>query len=165
VKKDDLEWVRLADSIPPFARKKRLHGRRRMGIKYEEKVKEHFEEAFPPKVGHPSFISGPWLEYKILNEGKVRYAQPDGLLVSLDTGVLTICEIKYQHTAQAYWQVMDKYLPLVERLFNTTNMWKIGVCEIVKWYDCAVVFPAHVTLRDCIASVRPGEFGVHIWKP
>lgn len=157
--KDDIRWAEFSKNPPSFARPKRLRGRRAEGIRYEKKAHLHFKEEFKEK-----YVISPWIKYKVYGSNKILWAQPDGLHIDIELGMIIVCEMKYQHTSEAYWQTIGKYIPLVQKIFGT-HMWKFGVVEIVKWYDCAVKFPAKVTLRDCISKVRPGEFGVHIWKP
>jgi len=158
--KDDITWARFAREAPAFAcRRRRPRGRRAQGLRYERRAHEHFEREFGFK-----YIRSPWYIYKLAGSEKYKWAQPDALLIDIDAGLITICEMKYQHTSEAYWQVVEKYLPLTQKLFGT-GIWKFATIEIVKWYDCAAAFPTEITLRDCITKARPGEFGVHIWKP
>jgi len=72
-------------------------------------------------------------------------------------------EVKYQHTPNAWVQLVRLYLPVLESAFGP--LFRYATCEVVKWYDPAVVFPQRVTMTPDLLNVRPGEFGVHIWKP
>jgi len=159
LKRSDIRWARLATSAPTFSRPKRVRGRRAAGIRYEKAAHRHFIEEYGDK-----YVPSPWIIFSIKGEQKSQWAQPDGLLIDLDLGLIIICEMKYQHCVEAYWQVYGKYLPLVQHIFPS-GLWRIATIEIVQWYDCAVKFPARVTLKKSIDRVRPGEFGVHIWKP
>lgn len=153
-----VEWVEFANNIPQFQRK-RVGGRKRQGMIYEARAHEHFAETLGP-----GYVKNPWLIYKTSESSSLRWAQPDALLIDPRKGIVTILEMKYQHTSQAYFQLVDKYLPLIERLFGWET-WEFATVEVVKWYDCAVKFPCAVTLRERIEDVAAGEFGVHIWKP
>jgi len=160
LRRDDIAWVDFADSTPPFALKNgRRRGRRAQGLRYEKKAHAHFRE----EVGE-EYVESPWLIYRMKGNKILQWAQPDSLIVSPMRGIVTVCEMKYQHTADAYWQLVGKYLPLLQVIFGL-DTWKFATVEIVKWYDCATDFPTSVILRDDILRVRPGEFGVHIWKP
>ena len=160
LKKDDISWARLSRTVPAFAaRRRKPRGRRGAGIRYERRALDYFLNRFEHR-----YIPSPWITFALKSNGGLNWAQPDALLVDIDAGLITLIEMKYQHTPEAYWQLMTKYLPLVQRIFGT-KMWKYATVEVVKWYDCQVAFPIDVTLRDCITRVRPGEFGVHIWKP
>jgi hypothetical protein len=92
------------------------------------------------------------------------YAQPDGLLFDVRKGLLTIIEIKYSHTPDAYFQLLDKYLPLMQSWLDK-SIWNFAVCEVVWWYDKAISYPCEVRLCKTIDIARPGEFGVHICRP
>ena len=91
----------------------------------------------------------------------MRYCQPDGLLFfeEGDQNRIVLCEVKYQHVPDAYFQLQDKYLPVVEAAFPGLP---ISLCEVVKWYDPAVSFPCEVKKTALIHEVKTNEFGVHI---
>jgi hypothetical protein len=73
-----------------------------------------------------------------------------------------IIEVKYKHTVDAYWQLEDKYVPVMRSIFRD---WEISTLEIVKWYDPSTSFPVEVKLQKHILNSKPSEFGVHIWNP
>lgn len=100
----------------------------------------------------------------LIGESRYRFAQPDALLVNVDCGTVTVCEMKYQHTSDSYWQTIGKYVPLLQKIFPQ-DLWQIPVVEIVKWYDCQVQFPATVKLCDNLEKATVESFGVHIYKP
>lgn len=81
----------------------------------------------------------------------------------LEEGRILLVEVKYQHTVDAWWQTKHLYAPVLERIFPR-ELWRVEVCEIVRWYDPATAFPEPVAL-----CARPEErsqrFKVHIWKP
>lgn len=160
LRRADILWARFSDETPTFAKnRKRVRGRRAQGVRYEKKAHTRFSEQYGDR-----YIQSPWISYLASGDGSVRWAQPDALLIDLDAGLITICEMKYQHCTEAYWQLLGKYLPLLQHIFPR-DLWRFATVEVVKWYDCSVQFPAAVTLRDAVHRVKPGEFGVHIWKP
>ena len=131
-----------------------------MGLRYEAKCHTHLEDEFD------GYIRSPWFRYTTSDEPKrINYAQPDGLIVDIERGQITICEMKYRHCADAYFQLLDKYLPIVRLFFNNSEIWTFATVEIVHWYDCAVAFPTQVVLRDSLELVRPIEFAVHVCRP
>lgn len=146
---------------PKFIRSgRRRRGRKGMGLRYEAKVQRHLGEGFD------GFIPGPWFRYCTSDEpSRINYAQPDGLLIDLEKGQILICEVKYSHTAEAYFQLVDKYLPIVRKFFNNSEIWEFATVEICYWYDCAVAFPTKPRLRKEIDTVRPNELAVHICRP
>jgi hypothetical protein len=86
------------------------------------------------------------------------------LFVDVAQGLVTIIEVKFAHTPDAYFQLIDKYIPIVSR-FLAGGDWRIAVCEVVRWYDAATAFPCRVCLLDSPLAAKPGAFGVHILRP
>ena len=145
--------------LPSFVRPSRAKGARAVGLRYEKKVLEKYSSKFP------HFIASPWFRYTLRNlPERTNYAQPDGLFIDIATGLVTIIEIKYAHTADAYFQLVDKYIPIVSHFFKGGD-WRFAVCEVVHWYDGATAFPTRVRLLDDPFAARPGFFGVHIVRP
>lgn len=160
---NDLLEVEAYDGIPSFVRAHRARGRKGMGLRYEKRVHDHFAQQFGPL-----YLPSMWFAYRRLSSPKIiNYAQPDGILLDFNAGLVTILEVKYNHTAEAYFQLYDKYLPLLDKWLHEKDkgLWKFAVCEVVYWFDKFVEFPCRVALRDDVTKVRPGEFGVHIWRP
>lgn len=143
-------------TFPPQLRHRRYTGRRLQGIRYERAVQEYLGFRYGD-----SYVASPWI--KFFADGKWRWCQPDGLLVDPLGGRIVIVEVKYQHTADAWWQVRHLYQPVLEFMLPP-GLWTYEVCEVVKWYDPAVVFPERVVLANEV-DMRHKDFKVHIWKP
>jgi len=94
----------------------------------------------------------------------VNYAQPDGLLFDVRAGLITIVEIKYSHCAESYFQLVDKYLPIVSKCFGA-DKWSFAMLEMVKWYDRDVAYPVKVHMKKEVHKAVPNEVSVHIWHP
>ena len=107
------------------------------------------------------YVSSPWLRF--FAEGKWRWCQPDGLLFDPQSGRITIVEVKYQHTSDAWWQVRHLYQPVLQAMFPE-KLWTFDACEIVKWYDPDTRFPEKLVLAQEISMKHPA-FKVHIWRP
>lgn len=140
----------------PALKRHRYTGRRLQGVLYERAVHEYL--AF--RYGD-FYLASPWL--KFFAEGKWRWCQPDGLLFVPEQGRLVVVECKYQHTTDAWWQVRHLYQPVLEHIFPR-DLWTYEVCEVVKWYDPAVLFPERVVLAGEV-DMKHKDFKVHIWKP
>ena len=154
---EDLRWARLADTIPPFAKHPpRRRGRRGQGIRYEQGLHRHFTLRFGD-----SYIASPWFQYIAGDERRIRWCQPDALLIDFPRGQITIFEAKYQHTPDAWWQ-LQRYLTIVREVFGSTFTY--ALCEVVKWYDCAVRFPEPVRLLADLRESRARGFQVHIHR-
>lgn len=143
-------------AMPPALRKRRYTGRRLEGIRYEKKVHEYLAEFYGEM-----YIPSPWI--KFFAEGAYRWCQPDGIHLDFIRGVITIVEVKYQHTTDAWWQLRCLYEPVLRVIFPA-SLWKFEVCEVVKWYDPAVVFPEKTVLAQEMAMPH-SAFKVHIWRP
>lgn len=156
----DPRHVEIIEGIPPFVKKRRRKGRMGVGLRYEAIVQKHFQSIY----GY-EYVPSPWFKYTVANSPRVvNYAQPDGLLIQPRRGTVTIVEIKYNHCAESYFQLVDKYLPLVEALFPK-HLWEVPLVEVVKWYDRDTSYPTDIRLRRDIDECRAGEIGVHICRP
>ncbi len=108
-----------------------------------------------------SYIPSQWFQFQRLNK-RYEFCQTDGLLFLPKQYKILIVECKYKHTVDAYWQLENKYVPVLKRIFP---QWEIHTLEIVKWYDPSTAFPVAVSLRKDILATKANEFGVHIWNP
>lgn len=113
------------------------------------------------EFGFTRYIPSQWFKFQFIGR-RSEFCQTDGLLFTPKQRKILIVEVKYKHTPNAYWQLEDKYLPVIRWLFRD---WEISTVEIVKWYDPSTQFPTEVILRKDILSVTPQEFGVHILTP
>lgn len=143
-------------SLPPAIVKQRYTGSRLLGVKYEKKVQEHLSQLYGE-----AYLANPW--FCFWAGGRKRWCQPDGLLLDFIAGTITIVEVKYQHTALAWWQTTQLYLPVLRKLFPE-RLWRFCFCEVTKWFDPAVQFPVEIVLAREI-NQRSLKFMVHIWKP
>jgi hypothetical protein len=156
---NDVATASILLGIPSFVRPNRAKGAKAVGLRYEKRVLEFLASK------HKHFVASPWFRYTLRNlPNRINYAQPDGMFIDISQGLITLVEIKYAHTADAYFQLVDKYVPIVSRFFNGGD-WRIAVCEVVSWYDGATAFPTQVRLLDDPLAARPGFFGVHIARP
>jgi hypothetical protein len=123
----------------------------RIGLRYERKVHEHFSRRFS------NYGASQWISYKCGKGFDVRWAQPDGLMLDMEKGQVTIIEIKIRHTERAWWQLRQLYEPLVKFLFP---QWTIGLCEVCRTFDPAVAWPEpfHFTPPN---NVQPGQLAVY----
>lgn len=124
------------------------------GLRYERKVHERLYETF-----ELDYVASQWFTF---HDGEsVRHCQPDGILLFPESKILLICEVKYSHTPEAFWQLEHLYVPVL-RAFIGASPWRIATCEIVKWYDPTTRFPVRHVLRENLSDVKVGEFAVHI---
>lgn len=150
--------ARIAREAPNFRKNATPpRGAKVKGLRYERKAQAYLEELFGER-----FVAGPWIHFREEGAEAFRWCQPDGLVIDLEAGTILCVEIKYNHTADAWWQLRHLYGPLLKRLFPE-RLWRHEVCEVVKWYDPLVVLPEASVL---VASPDRGSdgFKVHIFN-
>lgn len=140
---------------PGFIHVQRFRGRRRLGVKYEHRVQDLLHD----KYGE-AHLPSPWITYKLLGDNRDHFAQPDAL-IRLDDRII-IVEAKYSHTPKAWFQLFEKYEPLVRHLFPAIPTACIEIC---KWYDPAVMCPQSPSLCSDITLASFKHFNVHIYRP
>lgn len=107
------------------------------------------------------YIPSPWIRFATRRDRRQRWAQPDGLLVNMEAGEVTIVEIKYSHTELAFHKLIDLYLPLARVLLQ--GSWEFRVLEIVKQLDVALRAPMRLCAK--IEDAMAGMLNVHVWNP
>lgn len=133
-----------------------------MGLEYEHSVQKHLFDVF-----RGCYIPGPWFRYRRESFPRMWWwAQPDGIAPDPNTGIIRLIEIKYKHTPDAYFQLYDKYIPLLDFWLNKPDkLWSFAPVEVCYWYDKAIAFPAQVVLQRSIREARVNEMNVHICRP
>lgn len=158
--KGEVKWAEFAEHLPPFALGEAKYGRKRLGIIYERKVHKRLNNLYGC-----NYMPNPWIVFGD-SRWNSRWCQPDGLLLNLEKGIITIVECKYQHTARAWWQMFHLYQPVVAKLFGTEdNLWRFATVEVVKWFDPSVNCPSKPVLVENVHLARPNQFCVHIFRP
>lgn len=124
------------------------------GRRYEEKALP-FIEHFAKGNGY-IFKAKPWIQYRDLL-GRVKYCQPDTVLISESDDNLLIIEVKLRHTREAF-----KQLRLYKDLIRVIHpKFHISTLELCRYYDHSefktTVFPA----------LRPHDYphAAVIWEP
>lgn len=137
---------------PPFNTRQSRRGAKAAGVRYERKVHRQLELKY-----ELSYFPSVWFRY--VDDGRVFYCQPDGLLFLHSLKRLVVVEAKIKHCSEAYDQLNFLYLPVISKVFPR---WELAMCEVVKWYDEAVDFPSPHALKKEVHFAEPGEFAVHI---
>lgn len=142
---------------PTFSARPEKHTRaQQAGLRYEMQVHTELMRDFS------TYLPSPWISFHA--NGRMFWAQPDGLLFHPQQGIVTLIEIKLHHTDAAYWQLMRKYLPLVRCLFPP-HLWRYSLCEVVRWYDPHIKLPARPVLIDTLRSCQPNQYHVMRLSP
>lgn len=153
----EVSWAHLRPGPPSFIKRKKPTGRKALGLRYERKVLDCLEV----HVERP-LLRSPWIEFGERGSGRSRWCQPDGVLLDPWAGRLVVVEIKYQHTAAAWWQLTALYAPVLQALLPG---WSLCLVEICKWYDPAISFPVKPLMLPDPWEGREDVFGVHILNP
>lgn len=162
----DLERVEIFDGIPTFAQAHRKKsGAKGEGLRYEEKAQKILSQSFAD--AGLQYLQSPWFRYwRASAPSRENFAQPDGFCPDYRRGVIYLIEIKLKHTADSYFQLLDKYVPLLEKFFNDKEkLWKIAPVEVCRWYDPQVAYPCKTTFQDNILDCDPREVSVHVCRP
>jgi hypothetical protein len=152
--------ARFLPSRPPFIKRGRSVGRYAVGIRYEREVHELLELYCLGKTAIELKL-GPWLEFTD-RRGR-RWCQPDALLLNREQKACLICEIKYQHTSDAWWQLKHLYQPV---LAVALPGFTLSLVEVVHWFDPLVAWPEQPQLIPQLSSSPSnGTVAVHICNP
>lgn len=153
----DVVSARILAHRPPFIPQTRATGAKARGVSYERKVLDKLE--ILAMARGLEYYRSPWFEFHD-STGR-RWCQPDAILLSEDTAI--IAEVKYQHTADAWFQLWEIYRPVVGTAFPGRTL---RCVEIVKWYDPNTYFPQAVDLTDDPLKIpHENRTAVHIWNP
>lgn len=152
------DWAEFSADPPQFLRPTKRRGKRLQGIRYENRAREAFTARFGT-----DFMPSQWVRYRAA-DGRIRWCQTDGVLLSREHHRLTIIEFKYNHTDLAWWQLFRLYRPVLERLFEGYG-YEFRCVEVCQWFDPATRCTARPILCEDVANVMIDGFNVHIWNP
>lgn len=151
-----VRFARMTTEAPPFIDTTEVvRGRRATGIRYENRMHEEFGRRYA------GYLPSMWFNFAD-HEHDDKWCQTDGLIVDPWRGNIIIIEAKWQHTVAAYTQLFKLYKPVVSWLFG--SKYTIVCCEVVKWFDVAVLTPTRPTMCKDPVLAKPDKFNVHIWK-
>jgi len=148
--------VAFRREAPPWAHFRHPKGARARGVAYEKKMQALFTSLYPVE-----YVASPWFSFNEGTAPRPRWCQMDGLLFLPYDHRLVLVEYKLQHTARAYWQTRDLYLPVLRCAFPP-SLWEIAYTEVCHWYDPSIPFPERPYLCPDITLSRIGSFNVHI---
>jgi hypothetical protein len=78
------------------------------------------------------------LRFKFFDAGQQRVVIPDAISFNYSNKSLVISEVKLRNSFDAFIQLRSVYLPVVRKTFPD---WKIGMLEIVQFYNPMLKFP------------------------
>ncbi len=149
--------VEMVFDPPPFIKPQRRRGAKAEGVRYEAKVHKHLAEVCE------YYAPAPWLYAHPNGTQDGYWRQPDGWIVDIPRGKITIVEVKVRHTDAARTQLRLGYEPLVRRLFGEDH-WQYSCLEVVKWFDPHTYFGEAFRMVRDPAAVDPGWLGVYVHR-
>ena len=152
--------ARILAEKPPFIRRGRATGRFAVGVRYEREVQDYLSLLV---LGRPEvqLWHGPWIEF--WEKAGKRWCQPDAVLVHEESRTGIIVEVKYQHCADAWFQLKELYYPVLRVLFPQITF---GLVEIVHWHDPSIQFPERYEFTaDPFSCKHTNLIAVHIYNP
>jgi hypothetical protein len=156
----DLVEVVFSPETPSFVTAQRARGAKRLGLKYEKEAQPLLAKACHESPKVVEYLPSPWFKYRCASHPtRWNYAQPDGLAIAPNEGLVFVVEIKLRHTADSYFQLLDRYIPLMEKFFGKD--WKFCPVEVCRWYDPHTAYPTRISLRENFLDAKPTEVTVH----
>lgn len=164
----EVQWARFTTRGPIFAVMRQraaaagqghATAAQAAGTRYEQRAQGYLLARYSPELGGALYAPGMWIQYGA--KGRTAYAQPDGLLVDFERGLITIMEIKLKHTQAAWWGLRQLYEPLIRHIFG--HSWHYAVCELVRWYE-PLPWPEPFSILPHPEQLGVNEFGIHIWR-
>lgn len=140
----------------------KMSSAKRAGLRYEKKAKKHLLELVDD--AH----SDVWWQYFEGRSPIPRRCQTDVVAFNEDFRLITVFEIKSQHTSDSWWQLRHLYEPVLLAVYGLN--WRVNVVEVCRIFDPAVKFPEPIfdikneVLNAWTKTPHP-EFGVHRWRP
>lgn len=163
----DVEWAELSWTSPwgAGADPRPSKGARAAGLAYERKVHRHFGALFAAERGAGTlYAPAQWIRFRSYGSRRIRWAQPDGLLLDFGRGLVTVVEVKLKHTSRTWWWVRQLYTPLLRYIFPAA--WHFAWLEVVRFYEPDVAWPEGSAALRMVrepTALRAGQFGCHIY--
>jgi len=135
------------------------------GLRYEKKVFDYLKKLLVDEKDQTFEIKvSPWIMFRTNTDAfsKIRFCQPDTVLISKDFSKIIICEVKYQHTNEAWKQLRLLYEPVLRFMFPKSQ---IACLEICRWFDPHTHFTEHFYYAENPLSAIVEQLGVHIYRP
>lgn len=135
------------------------------GLRYEKKAHDYLKGLLlAEKNTNFELMLSPWIMFKTKHDSfeRIRFCQPDAILISADRSRIILCEIKYQHTNEAWKQLRLLYEPVLRHIFPLAS---IACIEICRWFDPHTNFAEHYYYAENPLSAIAEKLGVHIYRP
>lgn len=122
-----IKYKNIKFSPPPkFLKPTKKSGANVKGIAYEKRVFKYLQKRFGPE----NVLHGVWIEYQEAKSWRLKYAQPDIIIIIPELGLGVILECKLSYRAAAKRKLRYLYLPLCQTLWPEVTTWKTAqVCK------------------------------------
>jgi hypothetical protein len=155
-----IRWAKMLAEQPSFIRTNKTTGARARGVSYEGKALQMLSRRYADLDVLAEFKPGPWFEY--VDETGRHWCQPDAFAILPDGGGI-IYECKYQHSAEAWFQIWRLYEPVLRFLYPKISWQGMEIC---KWFEPSLPWPEQPTFTpDPLTIPRRGSTAIHIWNP
>lgn len=135
------------------------------GLRYEKKAHEYLKDLLVDSQDQNYELKiSPWIMFKTKQDPfqRIRFCQPDAVLISSDSSRIILCEIKYQHTNEAWKQLRLLYEPVLKFIYPLSS---IACVEICRWFDPHTSFAEHYYYAENPLAAIAEKLGVHIYRP
>lgn len=135
------------------------------GLRYEKKAHDYLKDLLLANKDQNFEIKiSPWIIFRCGNDPRtrIRFCQPDAVLISNDKSKIILTEIKYQHTSDAWRQLRLLYEPVLKFMFPFSS---IACVEICRWFDPHTPFPEQFYYNEHPLQAVSEKLGVHIFRP
>lgn len=162
-----ISFANYASNEPKFleTNKNSFTRAQKEGIKYEKKVHSYLDELVLTEPNSEFVVKhNPWLIYRTNDDpvNRIRFCQPDAMIISEKNLSIILVEIKYQHTNEAWKQLRLLYEPIVRFIHRPYH---ISCLEICRWFDPHIFFNEHFYYNENPLRAITNQLGVHIYRP
>jgi hypothetical protein len=144
-----IEWAHEC-APPDFAKARRLRGSKALGLTYERKL----ARVLPKGTRH-----GQWFAYCV--DGKVRFCQPDFLLVGRSE--LAVLEAKLADVTAASEQLRGLYVPVLKAAYGKRVLPVIVARSLSRLPENADIDEVCCRLIEALDLARAGRLPVLHW--
>src|SRR5882672_12114884 len=101
------------------------------GLRYEKKAHEYLKGLVSSEIIRElKLILSPWIMFttNFDPKGRIRFCQPDAIVLSKDERRIILFEIKYQHTNEAFKQLRLLYEPVLKFMYPLAEIFCVEIC-------------------------------------
>lgn len=154
-----IESAWQASENPFHGKRSRHSGAQKAGLAYQKRIVALLGEELCAARGWRT-LPGPWYCYRTADD-RLRYCQPDLLLLNDEEHKGIIVEIKVRWTSDAWWQLRRLYLPVLQCAMQGWSFLPLTICRS---YDPAICIEERVALVDHPLALTNNHFNVLVMR-